>query len=128
LGLVDGPGSVIQGIGCVFLRRLGVFCCLFDVMLIAFAVNAVVHGLHFRVGVGFHRLPLASRAVGGLLGLLLHGTLTDSDIRLSVAEMRLDLLVGFLPAFVERILQIRCSLLQGIYLVGNGHCIPPRSG
>src|SRR5271166_2793019 len=111
LGLVDGPGGVIQGIGRVFLRVRGVSFCLFDVMLVAFAVDAVLHRLHFRGGIGLHRLPLALRAVGGLLGLLLRGALAGIDICLSVAEARLDLSVSFLSAFVEGTLQIRCSLL-----------------
>ena len=128
LGLVDDPVGVIQGIGRVLLRGLGVFFRLFDVMLVALAVNAVVHGLHFGGGIGFHRLPLASRAVGGLLTLVLHGILPVIDIRLGVAQPRLDLIVSFLPAFFERILQVCCFLLQGIYLVGNGHGISPRFG
>jgi len=51
--------------------------------------------------------------------------LTGGDICLGVAEMRLDLLVGFLLALFERTLQVRCPLLQGVYLVGNGHRISP---
>jgi hypothetical protein len=128
LGLINGPGSIIQSIGGVFLRGLGVFFCLFEVMLVASVAAAILDGLHLRGGVGFHRLPLALRAVGGLLGLLLYGTLSGSDICLGVAETGLDLLIGFLSAFVEGTLQIRCSLLQGVYLVGNGYRIPPRSG
>src|SRR5271169_3948223 len=97
-------------------------------MLVAFAVDAVLHGLPFRGGIGFHRLPLALRAVGGLIGLLLHGTLTGSDICLGVVETRFDLLVRFLPTLVEGTLQVFCPLLQGVYLVGNCHFISPRSG
>jgi hypothetical protein len=84
-------------------------------MLVAFALDAVLQVLHFRRGIGLHRLPLALRAAGGLLGLLLDGALTGSDICLGPVDARLDLLVSFLPGLVEGTLQSLRPLLQGVY-------------
>jgi len=121
LSLIDGPGGEVKGIGGVVLRGLGVLLRLLGVMLVAPTVDPVLDGLHLRGGVGLHRLPLALRALGGLLGLLLGRILAGGDVRPGLAEPRLDLLVGFLPRLVEGTLQVRGAFLQGVDLVGNGH-------
>src|ERR1700742_249678 len=97
-------------------------------MLVAFAGDAVLQVLHFRGGIGLHRLPPALRAAGGLLGFVVDGTLTGGDVCLGLVDAGLDLLAGFLPGLVEGTLQLCRPLLQGVYLVGNVHWITPRSG
>jgi hypothetical protein len=123
LRLVDDPDGVIQGISGVILRGLGFSFCHFDVMLVAFAVDAVVQVLHFRCSICFQRLPFALRAVSGLPGLLFDVTLTGCDIFLGLADARFDLFVSFVPGGVEGVLQVGCSLLQSVYLVGNVHLL-----
>ena len=80
-------------------------------MLVALAVGAVPHTLHFRVGVGFHRLPLALRVTRRLLRLLVDRLLAGSDICLGLGEARLDLLVIFVLSLFEGSLQVRYALL-----------------
>jgi len=91
------------------------------VALVALAVHAVAQVLRFRRGVGFHRLPLTLRVVSGLVRLRLDGILTGRDICPGLIYARLDLLIRFVPGLVGGTLQIRCSLLQGVYLPGNAH-------
>jgi hypothetical protein len=88
-------------------------------MLLALTADPVLDGLHLRGRVGLHRLPLALRLVGRLLGLLLDRILAGGDIGPGLAETGLDLLIGLLPALVEGALEILGPLPQGVYLVGK---------
>jgi hypothetical protein len=121
LRLVDDPQGVIESVGGVFLGRLGLPFRLPGVALVALAIHAVAQVLRLGCGVGFHRLPLALRVLGGLPGLRLDGILTGRDICLSLVYARLDLLIRLVPGLVGGTLQVLCSLLQGVYLLGNAH-------
>jgi hypothetical protein len=121
LRLVDDPQGVIESVGGVFLGRLGLPFRLPGVARVALAIHAVAQVLRLGCGVGFHRLPLTLRVLGGLPGLRLDGILTGRDICPGLVYARLDLLIRFVPGLVGGTLQILCSLSLGVYLLGNAH-------
>jgi hypothetical protein len=59
--------------------------------------------------------------VSGLPRLRLDGIWTGYDVCPGLIYARLDLLIRFVPGLVGGTLQIRGSLLQGVYLLGNAH-------
>ena len=87
--LVHGPGRVIQRVGRVVLRPLGVTLGRLHIALVALAVDASLQLLHLGRSVGLERLPLAVRVVSGLVRLAVNGVPRGVGLGLGAATRAL---------------------------------------
>src|SRR6266567_8868630 len=124
LCLIDGPGRVVQRVGRVVLRLLGVSLGRLRIAFVALAFDAPLQVGHLGRGVGLERLPLGVRVVSCLLGLAVNGLLRGLGLGLGRGHPRLDLLVRLVPGGVQRALQLSHLGLQRINLLGYGHVVP----
>jgi hypothetical protein len=104
--LVNGPGCVVQRVGRVILRLLGVVLGCLHITLFAFAVDASLEFGHLGRSVGLERLPLGMRMVSRLAGLAVNGFLRGLGLGPGAGHPRFDLLVRFMPRGIQRTLQV----------------------
>jgi len=104
--LVDRPGRVVQRVGCVVLRLLGVSLGRLHIALVAFALHPFLQRLHLGRRVGLERLPLGVCLVRRLVHLAVDGFPRGIGLCLGGGHPCLDLLVCFMLGGVQRALEV----------------------